>query len=861
MKVIRVLLVLVVGLVVLATGLIGVLLFVDPNTYRDQLEKGASLAFERPITIDGPITLTRSLHPELEVEDLVLGNPDWATGPYLAKVDRLLVRVGLLSLLTGDLAAGLVTFDGVDVRLETDSGGNGNFTSQDPETPLVLPNIERFELRQAAISYQPHGGVERRIAVQQARVEQGSAGQRTLALTGTMDDLPVQMNAKIVRPVDRKVAQPLWSVEAKVQIADTELEVEGQTPHQEMLVTGEYRFHLKGDRLDRLNPLFDMKLPKNTPVDLKGAFRSSRNADSGKWEYSLDANGKETETRLKGASAQPYALPGMEAEFDVKGKAFKSLAALLGTDLDIKGEYELSGKLAESGNKGKGKQRPWALDLVFAARGLTLKLEGKALHPGQPEDGHYRFELKGNPEQLGAITGIQIPSKDTYQLSGQLDASVGKDKGRWRLDLSLATEDVKLKASGSTVRPFDTGGLDVGFSIEGERVESLLPLIHLTIPLQGKYRGSGKLVEHKDHYEFDQLKLQVGETGIEGRLAIYHKQPRSRIVAEFTANELHMQNLQLVSKDPEQGAESESGKRLIPDYTFPTALLDKADMNVSLRVDRVMTQLGELGQLNLKTSLEDGVFRIDPLEVTGWDGGEIKASLLFDATQEPPRITQKWQANGMNYGSLLARAGVTDLLKGRVDLDLLLEGTGATRSAFLGSSKGHFILTGGAGQFASRKLELWGSDLTRTMFESDKDKEDVTHLNCVVARIAIEDGVARSDDILVDTKKMTLAIVGTLNLASEEIDLLLKPELKKTSLISVANPARVTGSLMSPRVSQARLPKERLAVIGGGALAGLVNPALLILSFSKLGLHEENPCVSAVRDAETAARGVELEGE
>ena len=66
---------------------------------------------------------------------------------------------------------------------------------------------------------------------------------------------------------------------------------------------------------------------------------------------------------------------------------------------------------------------------------------------------------------------------------------------------------------------------------------------------------------------------------------------------------------------------------------------------------------------------------------------------------------------------------------------------------------------------------------------------------------------------------------------------------------------------MSPRVAQARLPKERLAVIGGGALAGLVNPALLILSFSKLGLKEENPCVSAVRDAEAAAREIQLKGE
>jgi uncharacterized protein involved in outer membrane biogenesis len=479
------------------------------------------------------------------------------------------------------------------------------------------------------------------------------------------------------------------------------------------------------------------------------------------------------------------------------------------------------------------------------------------------EDGDYRIELQGKPEQLALITGIELPPKDSYSISGQLDASVGKPKGRWQIALSLTADDFKLKAEGSTARPLDTGGLDLRFDFEGDRVEDLLPLVHLSLPLQGRYQGSAKLLKHEDHYEFDELKLQVGETRIDGHISIYEKKPRRRIVAEFAANELHLENVELLSSDPEQGSGNEPRKRVIPDYTFPTQLLAQADMDLSFRVDHVMTELGELGKLSVKTSLQDRVFRVDPFEVTGWDGGEIKGSILFDATFDPPRIVQKWQARSLNYGSVLEKTNVTDLVKGRVDLDLLLEGSGRTRSEFLGQSRGHFILTGEAGEFASRKLELWGSDLATVMFETNGDKrgEDVTHLNCVVARVAIEDGLARSDEILVDTKKMTLAVAGTLNLATEEIDLVLKPKLKKASLLSIANPAHVSGTLTSPKVSQTSLPKERLALIGGGALAGLVNPALLLFSFSKLGISENNPCVEAVKEADAASKKIGLDVE
>ncbi len=83
---------------------------------------------------------------------------------------------------------------------------------------------------------------------------------------------------------------------------------------------------------------------------------------------------------------------------------------------------------------------------------------------------------------------------------------------------------------------------------------------------------------------------------------------------------------------------------------------------------------------------------------------------------------------------------------------------------------------------------------------------------------------------------------------TEALDLLIAPRPKQTSLVSLANPVKIKGSLAEPEVSVAKIPKKaRLAVTG--ALSALINPVFLIFAFSDTGTGEANPCESAVERA------------
>ena len=79
------------------------------------------------------------------------------------------------------------------------------------------------------------------------------------------------------------------------------------------------------------------------------------------------------------------------------------------------------------------------------------------------------------------------------------------------------------------------------------------------------------------------------------------------------------------------------------------------------------------------------------------------------------------------------------------------------------------------------------------MLSRDWRSDDVTALNCMVARINIEDGMASSDEFIVDTRRVTIAATGVVELSNEVLDLVIAPRPKRSTLVSLANPVHVSG--------------------------------------------------------------------
>ena len=140
----KIVFILLIGLLFLVVLAVGALFFVDPAVFRGQLEARASAALGRHFQTEGPIRLERSLRPRIIIENITIGNPDWASGAHFAEAEKVGVQVALLPLLRGDLKILDVSFTGVNLSIEKGPDGANNYTFGDGgerEEPGVLPPI------------------------------------------------------------------------------------------------------------------------------------------------------------------------------------------------------------------------------------------------------------------------------------------------------------------------------------------------------------------------------------------------------------------------------------------------------------------------------------------------------------------------------------------------------------------------------------------------------------------------------------------------------------------------------------------------------------------------------------------------
>lgn len=113
------------GLAAIAIG--ALLLWVDPNDYRDRLEELAGRQLGRPLEIAGPLDFKVFPWLSLEARQLSLGNPPGFGAEPFAKVASARVGVKLLPLLHKRLEVSRIAIDGLDLRLVKRGDGHSNW--------------------------------------------------------------------------------------------------------------------------------------------------------------------------------------------------------------------------------------------------------------------------------------------------------------------------------------------------------------------------------------------------------------------------------------------------------------------------------------------------------------------------------------------------------------------------------------------------------------------------------------------------------------------------------------------------------------------------------------------------------------
>ncbi|MGD9079353.1 MAG: AsmA family protein [Desulfobacterales bacterium] len=417
---------------------------------------------------------------------------------------------------------------------------------------------------------------------------------------------------------------------------------------------------------------------------------------------------------------------------------------------------------------------------------------------------------------------------------------------------TIQTAGAQFKAEGTIARPFASKTFDLNYELTGKEIQGLDPLADFALPLGGEFSARGRITGRGNRLTYEE-DLQVGKSDLRANIKVVRAPARPKISGSIIASQIHMDDVDLFDSDRESTA-TRDNSRVIPEYTLPVDTLLAADLDIDIKAERIRAPLGDLGEFVTKVSLEDGRFK-SSLRVTGFKGAQISSEFDLNATADPPLTQIQINAKDLNFGSLLSKMDVTDIVEGNIDLYVNLSGSGATRYDFLGNAAGRITIIGGPGQITGRRIDLWAADLIPTMLSTSWQRDDVTETNCLVSHIELKEGQAEIEDLLLDTQRMTIAASGIVDLKTEELNVIIAPRPKRASLVSLANPVRIGGTLAEPEVSVTRIPRGSRLAAGTGAslLAGLINPVFLIFALSDTGTGEANPCEAAVEAAREAA--------
>jgi uncharacterized protein involved in outer membrane biogenesis len=327
-------------LLMLVIASIAVLSIGNWNFARESVASLLASRLNRDVSIDGNLSARLlSSHPQVTVERLRIGNPDWVSetndAEEFATVDRIFMAINLRELLTGDLMFETLEIDNPKVALVRNAEGRGNFQFGENRSEQRGDDRNEADREDAAMPDLP--------PIKSFTLRGGELG----------------VNDAINRLV----------FNGKVEAAENSNEIE-ETP-----------FRLRGEGSLNDEPF---------KLDLKGGPLANIKMDE-PYQFDADVIAGRTSGSATGAFERPFDFASLTATLNIKGENLAHLYYLTGLALPFTPPYQVTGQLRSAerfieftkidGKVGQSDIRGAAsVDLTAKRPKLIAKLESKSLN-------------------------------------------------------------------------------------------------------------------------------------------------------------------------------------------------------------------------------------------------------------------------------------------------------------------------------------------------------------------------------------------------------------------------------------------------------------------------------------------------
>ena len=249
---------------------------IDISRYHGLIERQASQALGRRVSVEGEVIVTTSLWPYIELAGLRVASPSGVSDEDLITMERARVTVGLLPLLDRQLHILSFAVEGLSINLVRSEDGQVNWATVNAAQPVTdqapPPTedagtqpfgvaVDQLLLGDIALRFEDRP--EAQVQTFMLREAEGAApfGEpMSLKMKGTLREEPYALSIA-ASSLKEFLAMAHTRVDLQIDIAGTRIEFGGFTDRLGRNLRTELELAVRGDRLDSLNRLLDMDLP------------------------------------------------------------------------------------------------------------------------------------------------------------------------------------------------------------------------------------------------------------------------------------------------------------------------------------------------------------------------------------------------------------------------------------------------------------------------------------------------------------------------------------------------------------------------------------------------------------------------
>jgi uncharacterized protein involved in outer membrane biogenesis len=358
-------------------------------------------------------------------------------------------------------------------------------------------------------------------------------------------------------------------------------------------------------------------------------------------------------------------------------------------------------------------------------------------------------------------------------------------------------------------------------------------------------------------FEFTAIRGRVGDSDLEGQLTVDKPKDRRKVTADLTSRRLVFSDLLAVigggpkasaaKGGPTAPAPTPSG-RLLPDAALQTTRLRTMDADLKYRAASVVTAKWPLRRFALDLKLDDGLLVMDPLDFQ-FPQGKLAGRVRIDARKATPTTDLDMRLTNVTLQQFMSsKAGQPPAIEGTLQARAQLHGVGDSIHKAASTADGKVVLVVPRGKIRQAFAELMGINVANGLYLLLAKDPRETDLRCAVASFDVKNGRMSVSNAVFDTSVVRAQGKGSVDLASETLDLRLEGQTKKPRILRLWAPITLKGTLLHPQagvdVGKAA-PQLGIAVAIGAVLA----PLAAILPFIEPGLAKDADCVSLVSEA------------